>query len=78
LQGVLYFLDLLKVPDYGGWSAYRETSFGAASMHFANATHVYYQWNRGACNNITNYEIKNSQTGATSYSPQTVFQAPFG
>jgi len=33
----------------GGWSAFRESSFGVAGLTIVNATHASYSWNRHSC-----------------------------
>ena len=36
----------------GGWSAFREASFGVGSIKIHNATHAYLSWNRHACDDV--------------------------
>lgn len=38
--------------ENGGWSAFREASFGVGSIKIHNATHAYLSWNRHACDNV--------------------------
>ena len=43
--------------ENGGWSAFREASFGVGSIEIHNATHAYLSWNRHACDALNRNDL---------------------
>ena len=55
----------------GGWSAFREASFGVGSLKFVNTTHAYMSWHRHSCGTVKNFAVFGTATAANDYGYNT-------
>lgn len=61
----------LAFESDGGWSAFREASFGVGSLKFYNSTHAFMSWHRHACSSVKNFAVFGTATPENNYGYNT-------